>query len=148
MLSSVTPIRVLGINPWALRQIYGIPTSDGNLDIRQECPWEYRKPKVTFPYPGEYDILAIYNHQTVIKNFDDGTQTYDAPTITLRDHDVIDLIRGMFLEGIGRSRRSFTLTDLPIVMDADTIAGEGRELIEKATTNMQQTSKFYLAYGG
>lgn len=147
-ISSVTPIRVLGINPWMLRQVYGIPMSDGNIDIRQECPWEYRKPYITFPYPGEFDILAFYRHKIIKLEDDDGRIYYDIPAISLRDDAFMKLIRGMFLEGIGRSRRSFTLNDLPIVMDADTIANEGREMITEATEQMQKEAKFYLAFGG
>lgn len=147
-LSSVVPIRMLGMNTLAIRSIFNIPALNSNLDIRMECPWEYRKPHLTVPFAGEFDVLAIYRQKVIKSEGEDGKICYDIPTISLRDDAFMKLVRGMFLEGLGRSRRSFTLNDLPIVMDADTIANEGKEMIIEATEQMQKEAKFYLAFGG
>ena len=58
------------------------------------------------------------------------------------------LVRGMFLKGIGRSRRAFTLNELPILMDAGDLISEGEALVEKAEQQMQNHQKFRLASGG
>ena len=147
-ISSVTPIRMLGMNTMALREVLRRPGLESNLDVRSEVPYEYREPNLTLPYSGEFDILAIYRHKVVKSEGADGKICYSIPTISLRDDAFMKLLRGMFLEGLGRSRRAFTLTDLPIVMDADSIASEGREMIVEATEQMQKEAKFYLAFGG
>lgn len=146
-ISSVTPIRALGVNSLVLRSLMDA-SHHPNLDERREFPTEYRKPHLYLPVSGEFDVLAIYRHKVVKQYNQDGTISYCVPTITLRDDALIKLIRGMFLESIGRSRRAFTLTDLPITMDADTIASEGREMIDAATEQIHKEAKFYLAFGG
>jgi hypothetical protein len=149
-VSSVTPIRIIGVNPWILRQRFGISLSnaDTQLDIRQECPYEYRAPRLTLPYSGEFEVLVWYRHEVKKMDNPDGTISYDLPTIEASDNNFLDLTRGMFLEGLGRSRRAFTLNDLPITMDADRIADEGKELVENARQAIAQASKFYLSFGG
>ena len=55
----------------------------------------------------------------------------------------------MFMIGIGRSRRAFTLNDLPILMDAGEIVSEGRELYrEVIEEELPKYQKFHLSYGG
>jgi hypothetical protein len=50
--------------------------------------------------------------------------------------------------GVGRSRRAFTLNDLPIIMDASEIVQEGRELYKEVIEEeLPKYQKFYLAYG-
>lgn len=149
-VSSVTPIRIIGVNPWILRQRFGIALdrADSQLDIKQECPYEYRAPKLVLPYSGEFDVLVWYVHQVVKNESPSGEIIYDLPTISPSDNNFLDLVRGMFLEGLGRSRRAFTLNDLPITMDADRIADEGRELVNDAKQAIANSSKFYLAFGG
>lgn len=150
MLSEVVPVRMLGMGPSVLASFKMPIMSDPYLDVRSEYPWDYNEESgvVTVRYSGEYNTLAVYRHALIKKELDDGKFCWHLPNITLRDDSFMNLLQGMFLQGLGRSRRAFTLTDLPIVMDADTIASEGKEMITEAKLQMQQESKFYLAYGG
>lgn len=85
--------------------------------------WQYRNPVLKFRYPqGVYEYTYIGPHQ-IGQN-----DTY--PTINLHDK-VINLIIGRFLMTVGRSRRAFTVDEIPINTDADTMVSEGKELYEK-----------------
>lgn len=116
-----------------------------------EAPWDFdiQSKILTVPFSDIYKITAVYDH--VIVETDDpnspGNILYSVPSITYQDLDFFRLLQGMFLQSIGRSRRAFTLNDLPILMDADTIASEGTELIEKAIEGLQDIQKIRLAWG-
>lgn len=116
-----------------------------------ECPWVYNKQthELVVPYSSYYKIIGCYKH-IVVGTFNDetGETDYDVPTISLDDQLFFKLLRGMFLQGIGRSRRAFTLSDLPIVMDADQLVSDGVEMEDKAREDLKDVQKFYLSYGG
>ncbi len=148
-VSEATPV-LGGANP--LYSPYGSfgATQDlvGDSGEPLQALWEYRKPILTVNFSGDWDIECCFHHR-VIEGVDSitGAQEYSVPTIDITDTVFFQLIQGMFLQGIGRSRRAFTLNDLPIVMDADTLASEGEALIEKAMENMQNIQKIYTVMG-
>lgn len=151
-ISSVKPIRTPGTS------IYGMtggvscdisnPYNNQELIDPIQAPWDYYKPVLTVPYSAKYEILACYNHK-IISYMDEENMDkliYEVKSITTEDQGFLRLLQGLFLQGIGRSRRSFTMGDIPITADADVIASEGKELETEATEGMRANTKFYLAY--
>lgn len=147
-IASANPMRYGG------GSIGGILLREAQLNGQTELidpimsPWRYDKPILTVSHSARYEIRAVYNH--VVKVEDPGglgKKVYTLPTISLKDQALLDLIRAQFLQGVGRSRRAFTISDLPITMDADQIVSDGNDLEEKATQRMQNYQKFYLTQG-
>jgi hypothetical protein len=155
-LSEVHPIRTTGtfyghyLNSHN-RSGYGSQYSTTELSEPTIAPWKYNKEsgKLTVPYSGFYKIVGVYRH-TIEKTQDDsGNMTWTVNTIGNRDQAFIKLCQAMFMIGIGRSRRAFTLQDLPILMDAAEIVSEGRELYKEVIDEeLPKYQKFHLAYGG
>ena len=143
-LSEVTPINSFGSLATVFQKSsIGSPT----LVEPVMAPWKFnKKTKVlTTPYSSFYKVIAVFEHE-IRETVTGGKTTFDVPTIDKKDQPFFDLLRGMFLVGIGRSRRAFTLNDLPILMDADTLVSEGEAIIEKANEAMLDDQKFHLAF--
>jgi hypothetical protein len=64
-----------------------------------------------------------------------------------RDELYFDMITGIFMQSVGRSRRAFLLDGNPIVIDADALVQEGKELFEAAKIRLEETSLWYHAIG-
>lgn len=152
-LSDVTPISSFG----SLHTVFGHRSkATGRTPFTEavdpiEAPWIYESKtrKLTVPFSAYYRITACYKHRIrEVINESTGDAVYDVPTITIDDQAFFKLLQGMFLLGIGRSRRAFTLSDLPIVMDADQLVSDGQELVTQATEDINNVQKFHLAYGG
>lgn len=148
-ISEVTPISSHGSIYSVLNQGLTATSRTAYSELIEpiQAPWDYnKKTKVlTVPYSAYYKVTGVYNHE-IISEIIDGVEVYSIPTISREDQPFFDLLRAMFLIGIGRSRRAFTLNDLPITMDADQLASEGEALLEKATEALQNDQKFYLAF--
>ena len=116
-----------------------------------QAPWDYnvKTHLLVVPYSSFYKVVGVYDH-IIVETFNNGTGETDftVPTINLRDQLFFQLLRGMFLQGIGRSRRAFTLSDLPIVMDADQLVSDGVEMENDAKEKLNNVQHFHLAYGG
>lgn len=140
-LSEVTPISSFGSVSTVFRQ-----RDCSELIDPIQAPWDYnKKTKVlTVPYSSYYKVIGVYEHE--VSKVDGSTNSYEVLTIDKGAQPFFKILQGMFLQGIGRSRRAFTLSDLPILMDADTLVSEGVEIVEKANEEMQDDQKFYLAY--
>lgn len=149
-ISEVNPATFSGIS---LANFYqgnsNYPGQRSELVIPTECPWTYRKPVLTVPFSSKYEVKAVFKHRvTKVPNLDPNCKIeYEVITINEDDSVFFKLLQAYFLQGIGRSRRAFTLNDLPIIMDADAIASEGKELENEAKEELQNTQKFYLAMG-
>jgi hypothetical protein len=141
-LVEIIPVRISGVYPFYLRD-YDRPRS--NLDIKVEFPWEYRKPTLTVPVQGEYDIHAVYYHQVRVDASGEAP-TYHLDTITDRDDVFLKLLTGRFLKATGRNRRAFVMADLPITTDASELVSEGTTMEQEAMEEMTSNSKFYLAW--
>ena len=148
-VSEVTPMRFLG-NAYSLNLTAGGVPLDTELVEPVNAPWVFNKQTkvLTIPYSAWYRITACYYHQITSK-FDEhtGETIYEVNTITPNDQVFFQLLQGMFLQGIGKSRRAFTLNDLPIIMDASEMASEGKDLVDDAMENIKNIQKFYLAMG-
>jgi hypothetical protein len=114
------------------------------LEDPVEAPWVYNKAvgTLTVPYSSKWRILACFYH--IIEKTD---EVYEVKTITSHDHVFFKLLQAYFLQGIGRSRRAFTLNDLPIIMDASDIASEGKEMESSAMEELKNIQSFHLAMG-
>jgi len=145
-IAEATPINSFG----SINTILNYSGSPQNALIDPiQAPWDYNKVNktLTVPYSAFYKVVACYEHE-IVSEVIDGVTVYSVPTIDRKDQPFFDLLKGMFLQGIGRSRRAFTLNDLPILMDAETLASEGDEIMERALEGLQADQKFYLAFGG
>lgn len=100
--------------------------------------WRYDKPVLYTRYPeGEYIMQCIADHEY-------NTTTKVVDTIELHDKFVTMLV-GRFLQTVGRSRRAFTLTDIIINVDADTMVAEGKEIYDNTVEEIKINSTFNLA---
>lgn len=150
-ISEVTPIRYYGYYSSAFFGGGATPSNyQSELVDPLQSPWVYDKPLLTVPYSCKYSILAVYNHivEIVPNEVDEnGRAVYEVKTITIEDHLFLDLLRSMFLLGIGKSRRAFTMNDLPIILDADQIASEAKELEESVLEKLNTIQQFHLSMG-
>lgn len=159
---SVIPVKVAGVYPSFWREYCGdsgsVPTifaggpsygSSGNRFLTEKTPYpvEYRRPTLYVPVTGLYDVHAMYKHEIRTETVD-GEKFYYLDTIEENeDHLFFDLLVGKFLVGLGRSRRAFTLNDLPVIADASDLVSDGKEIIEKSTESLtENASKWYLAW--
>lgn len=154
-VSKADPIRSIG-TPYSSHPFgaHGNPSSglyqSKYLSEPIEAPFHFNKDTktLTVGYRGFYSVVGVYRHK--IKEVDnlDGTFTYSIPTLSTSDQLFIQLCQGLFLKGIGRSRRAFTLNDLPVLMDAGEIVSEGKEMYNEAFEKLENKQKFHLAWGG
>lgn len=146
-ISDVKPVRILGIFPYYLNSLS--PTGDtsrssnnSNIDNKTFYPWEWRSPNLYLPITGTYDIEAIFKYR-VTKNESD---KWEVKTLDFDNDKFFRLLTGHFLLSLGRNRRAFTLGDLPIQSDADTLASEGADTLQMAREAMADDSMFWLAW--
>lgn len=140
-VTEIQPIRVSGVYPYWLRD-YDRPKS--NLDIKTEFPWEYRNPILTVPVSGEYDVFAVYHHTLVEVSTEQSTD-YMIETVDDTDDHFLNLLKAKFLVGLGRSRRAFTIQDIPITTDASELVSEGKDLEKETMDLIKENASFFLA---
>lgn len=154
-LSEVHPIRaagtVYGNYPHTVHgHGYGSHYQSEELSDPIQAPWKYNKETgvLSAPYNTYYKVVAVWRHQ-IDETEIDGVPTYVVRTVSGQDHPFIKLCMAMFMMGLGRSRKAFTLNDLPILIDSSEIVAEGRELYKEVIDEeLKNKQKFYLAYGG
>jgi len=146
-ISDIMPVRLYGINPFkTFRNLDS--TWNNELVEKTQLPFVYRKPALYVSISAEHDIHGVWKHRIIETESERDGFTYTVPTISVDDTIFFQILQGMFLSSIGRSRRAFTLQDLPIAMDAAEIAAEGQDIVEKAMEDIEDHQKFYLAWGG
>lgn len=146
-LSEVTPVSSFGsiggvfVNRESQQNRYG---TDSELINPVLAPWDFNKRTkvLTVPYSSFYNVISVYHHR--VQKIE-GEEEYEVRTMDIQQHNFFKLLQGMFLQGIGRSRRAFTLSDLPILMDADTLVSEGENIVEKTEEKLQNDQRFYLS---
>ena len=124
-ISDVNPCYSTVFNP-----LLQIATQSGNVPFVE---WEYRKPTLYTNFNGKAEVVAWFEWE--IKTVDSGKKF-----IELEDELYLDLITAEFLMGLARSRRSFSLNDLPITNDSEILASEGQKLYEDTIETLRQTS--------
>jgi len=144
-ISKIMPTRIAGVVPYYFREYNSAPS---NVSMKAQLPFEYRKPTLTVPVSADYEITAIFNHKLVEKE-DTDKREWEVLTISDNEDEFIDLLSAKFLIGLGRSRRAFTLTDMPITTDASDLVAEGKAMEEEAMEELkEEKGRWYLAWGG
>ena len=143
-VSDASPVRQFAINPFFLFKNLD-PMNNPELIDKTQAPYEYRKPMLYLPFSAEWDVLCVWKHKIVEEEIN-GEFVYSVPTIDANDTIFFDHLQGLFLQGIGKSRRAFTLNDLPISMDASDIASEGKEMERQALEDLENHQDFYLGW--
>ncbi len=114
--------------------------------------WKYTKPVLHTLEMGKMDITGAFNYEIeeVLKDDGQGGQIVTDHSITDLPDDADSLIRlvvGRFLMSVGRSRRMFTITDLPIEMDVESMIDEGRTMYDEAKETLEDRNKWWEALG-
>jgi len=104
-----------------------------------EALLKYHKPLLSVNISGDWEIVAVWNHK--VEKVDN---EYTVRTITVEDMVFFDILKAMFLQGIGMSRRAFTMDNLPIAMDADALVSDAESQLSIAKEELQNVQKFYL----
>lgn len=100
--------------------------------------WRYDKPVLYFRYPeGEYLYSYIAPHV-----YDETNKIL--PTIEIHSK-FITMLMGRFLMSVGKSRRAFTIDEIPINTDADSMLNEGKDIYDSAIEEVRLNSAFNLA---
>ncbi|BCG50082.1 hypothetical protein [Ralstonia phage RP13] len=100
--------------------------------------WRYENPILYFRYPeGPYQMSYISDHV-----YDDVNQ--NLPTIDIGDR-IVNMMVGRFMMTVGRSRKAFTVDEIPLTTDAEAMYSEGKELYDKTEEEIKQNSRFNLA---
>lgn len=120
--------------------------SKQNTSGKMYRPFIYRKPTLTVACSADYDVHGVFRHK-MVKILVDDNYIYDLPSINSCDFNFIRLAKSKFLGALGRSRRAFTLSDLPITNDSMDMVSEGEALEEKTIEDLRENHhKFYLAW--
>ncbi|MCK5604741.1 hypothetical protein KAR91_22820, partial [Candidatus Pacearchaeota archaeon] len=129
-LSEVNPVRIYGAGYNAVLFGNYVPSGVAELSDPIQAPWNYEKPVLTVPYSAKYNIRAVYHHIVEeLEELDSNDQRMlGVKTISIADSGLFMLLQSYFLQGIGKSRRAFTMSDLPIVMDAEVLVSDGETL--------------------
>lgn len=112
--------------------------------------WKYNSPVLYAQYDGEVEILCVWNHS--IKTTVTGTTphqitTYTIETINDTDYLFYELLKSRMMQSIGRNRKAFTLNDIPITSDADSMVSDGKEMETTIIQQIQEQSSSFLAWG-
>lgn len=136
------------VTPTNLTNMYGSPYDSGRIITDSiESPWVWENNVLTVPYYSNYKVVACYEHIVEETPVENDTPFWEVRTITTKDTLFFKLLQAMFLQGIGRSRRAFTHNDLPITMDADTLASEAETMLNDIKEELGNVQKWYLAIG-
>lgn len=94
---------------------------------------------------GAIQITAHYDSYPTTEERDPTTnELVEAEILGVRQETLfVDMLQGNFLIALGRSRRAFTLSDLPIAMDASELVSEGQQIIEQTLERLQDNSDWH-----
>tara|TARA_Y100000310_G_scaffold190441_1_gene190422 strand:+ start:619 stop:1245 length:627 start_codon:yes stop_codon:yes gene_type:complete len=135
-VSDVVPVNLTNV-PWYIWE----KLRNANEMTKTPFVWEYRSPTLTTEYSGIFDVTAHTNRVYSV----DSSGGDDLPDIDHADSTFFQLLLGRFMQGLGRSRRAFTLNDLPITLDASELVSDGRELEQEAVDSMKEEGSWFLA---
>lgn len=141
-VTSIVPVVVTGLPYYIFEQFRGdLGTHSEDLNPHTFV-WDYRKPRLYTQYEGTFDITTIHDHEIT----QDSAGDYEILTITPADDLFLRHLTGLFLIGLGRLRRAFTLNEIPITLDASELVSEGQEMVREALEQMQDRSHFWHAW--
>lgn len=136
------------MTPLFITTMFNSPSISPTISL----PWRYDKPVLQLggTISGSTEITAHWEFIEPIPILDssDKIVDYDLSDISYSDDKLFDLVRGKFQESLGLSRRMFTLNDLPVTMDSDSLISEGKELQQQAKDSLEERNAWHLAIGG
>lgn len=140
-VSKATPILnySMGANPNFLAPAF--QSNKYNYHEPIEALHTYHKPVITVNISGDWEVVCVWNHK--VEQIDSSNE-YEVKTITVEDMVFFDILKAMFLQGIGMSRRAFTMDNLPLAMDADALVSDAESQLSTAKEELQNVQKFYL----
>jgi hypothetical protein len=101
--------------------------------------WRYDSPRLFFNTAEDlYEITYSVTHK-----YDEAAKVF--PTLNLEDSKFLNLCIAKFMIMLGRSRRSFTTQEFPIMTDGSELVSEGTEMYEKAKESCTSGSDFWLS---
>jgi hypothetical protein len=102
--------------------------------------WKYEKPFLYGSMNGNMAVTAHYGYELD----ETAEDPKDYEILGMSEEDLfLNLILSSFLISLGRSRRAFTLNDLPITMDAPDLVSEGMERQEKARQDLFDLTSWF-----
>ena len=117
------------------------------LQVNKQFISKYDKPKLYVADFGIFDLTAHYNYE-IIETKNDQNVITEVDIVGLEEHKTfVDMIVAKFMIALGRSRRAFTLNDLPVQMDGSELVSEGQELHREALELLYETNKWHYALG-
>ena len=142
----VTPVSVSGVVPAILRDTFQI---NPELSDKATLPYIYRKPTLTVAISADFEVKSVHKHKLTsdAANSSDPTR-WRVDTLTQEMDEFFALLTAKFIQTVGRSRRAFTLEDLPISSDADTMVGDGKEMEQEAIEQLQNNTAIHIGIGG
>lgn len=128
---------------------YGALYSDGLPSYSpMRSIYKYEKPTLYVEQSGLYDITAHYDRQyNLVLDRSGDIEEVDMTDITEADNKFIDLVVAASLIAIGRSRRAFTLSDLPVQNDSSEMVSDGQQLLQDTKEGLSETSDWHLSIG-
>ena len=151
-ISDIVPIRVFGQNPFLFNLIRAnaSPLLPSPMNEYAECKHsfyhKYQKPTLYVGVSGIYDLEGVYNHK-LEEELDENKKKFKVTTITDNDDLFFDLLAARMMKALGRSRRAFTLQDLPIEIDASELVSDGKDLEQETLERLSERDhKFQLAW--
>lgn len=147
-VSSVLPVGYSAITNMALG-IQLFQSLDNSKAPQQPTNWiwRYEEPTLYVPYTGELDVRWHSNYPYQLIKGDSGLLV-DVDIQGLQsDEAFFKIMTGKFLQAIGRSRRAFTLTDIPVNMDSDSLVSEGKDLEAEGRELLEARTHWHFAIG-
>ena len=148
-ISSVVPVtssNVMDVYSMMSNKTIGEMSS---LEIPRAFVWKYENPKLYCSESGTMDVTEVHDHQYELTTDTTGKVT-EVTFSTLNERDdplFFELLVARFLMMLGRSRRAFTMNDLPIQMDGSELVSEGQELWRETQEKLEETDRWWLALG-
>lgn len=148
-ISEVLPVGVGNVynNQFVIDQALTGVSSGSDVREPMRWVWKYAKPTLYIPYTGRIDILCVGKYVR-IEEFATGGGLKEVEIVGLsEDKMFLDLVTGKFMQAVGRSRRAFTLDDLPVTTDSAELVSEGKEIYDQAYEKLEQRNDWSLAIG-
>ena len=144
-IAEVIPVRIMGTYPYILKKY---DDSESNVEVAESFPFTYRRPVLTIPANAICNVHAIFDHELRDTTpSSGGVKQYEINTVNENSDVFFQLLTGRFLKGLGRSRKAFTLNDLPVTNDGPEMVAEGQEMEKDALEELRENKgKWWLAW--
>ena len=148
-ISRVVPLDITPIN-MNLHTIFGMNPNQPKDIAKPQFLTKYERPKLYVENPGRFLVECCYTPTIVLKDGGDPKKLTDYEFTAMDDdaeEHIYKLFQGYMMQAVGFDRRTATLTDLPIELDADGLISDGKDLVEEAIADTTDSSKSHLGIG-